>query len=923
MVRYYNSTMARFFCIAVSILFGAVHNIVSQPIDAARYTDQVNLYAIVLNVDTCTSSLTVDLPNIVKPGDRVLIHQIYGAEIDTTESASFGTLTNLKNAGMFEFGTVAEVVQNKVFLSHKLIHTYEPENAVQMIKVAYAQNAIIQRTLTAPPFNGTTGGVLALEIADTLFMRAGANVSGAGFRGGMRSINKKDTSELRYRFTPTSGDGAGKGESFLRTSALFTHGRGAQATGGGGGNARNGGGGGGALGGSGGHGGWQVSQFPFEDVGGKGALPVYDTLDEIRMLFGAGGGGGHENDFQGTAGGNGGGIIVVRASVIVCSDIAAILNVNGITANTSAGDGSGGGGSAGMVIIEAGSINGMLVIEENGGDGGNSNGDDYCYAPGGGGGGGATILTSTSTASITSLTVSRRGGRAGVYTGNSNQCSGNQQYGATDGTAGVLWNFGTLSQGTVPVRRIVVQPLQDSACYNSEIEFSVRGGNVRWITPGVIELNSRIFSSPLKKTQYYVYELTTATGCTIIDSVLVTMYAIPDTSIYGQSSMCLGATNEYKINTGGMRRVDWYKDSQPVGATFPAIDSVINISATSTGILEVKAVITDTNTCTYISHFYVAVSDTLKPTVFGDSILCPNSTIVLTTDPYDEYLWSTGQRTQSITVTTPGTYSVFVRDNNCQGNSRVKTITTGVEAKPVLISTKEVFGENDSAIVRVTQKYARYIWMDGSTADSLVVRTTQDVSVIVYTDEGCLGNSDTLRITKDIARTQLLFSTNSISGMPGATAIITITAHGYGDLPASIVVTGTIVTNATMVVPQIPGFTTAGSELAIPFRFDIPANFSGILEASYPVTIVLGNSITDELNIAFASQQNGVELIVDSTGTVETEGVCIEGGKVRLFNPMFPQGSGVIYYDVLGRMFSTEITPTNSRYPLFGLPIRK
>lgn len=58
-----------------------------------------------------------------------------------------------------------------------------------------------------------------------------------------------------------------------------------------------------------------------------------------------------------------------------------------------------------------------------------------------------------------------------------------------------------------------------------------------------------------------------------------------------------------------------------------------------------------------------------KPLIAGDSILCPGRTDILSVlQSYSTYNWSTGETTQSITISQPGTYSVTVSDtNNCKG----------------------------------------------------------------------------------------------------------------------------------------------------------------------------------------------------------------------------------------------------------------
>jgi hypothetical protein len=60
----------------------------------------VNIYTAVTNMTP--NSVTVTSANGFAVGDRVLLIQVKGALINTTNTASFGQVTNLGSAGNFE-----------------------------------------------------------------------------------------------------------------------------------------------------------------------------------------------------------------------------------------------------------------------------------------------------------------------------------------------------------------------------------------------------------------------------------------------------------------------------------------------------------------------------------------------------------------------------------------------------------------------------------------------------------------------------------------------------------------------------------------------------------------------------------------------------------------------------------------------------
>ena len=130
---------------------------------------------------------------------------------------------------------------------------YTPSGNVQLIKVPAYNDADVTATLKAQEWNGSTGGVLVLFVADTLYLHANIDVSGTGFRGGSISNNPDggcgNNNINGYYYNVNQGGnswlvgGAEKGEGIATLNALKRGGKGKLANGGGGGNKHNTGGG--------------------------------------------------------------------------------------------------------------------------------------------------------------------------------------------------------------------------------------------------------------------------------------------------------------------------------------------------------------------------------------------------------------------------------------------------------------------------------------------------------------------------------------------------------------------------------------------------------------------------------------------------------------------------------------------------------
>ena len=432
------------------------------------------------------------VPTAIAAGNLLLVIQMQDASINDSNTVAYGNgstgqgFTALNSAGDYEFVTAQSAVGTGggsitisgagaggglVFPYHALAaSTNAGRSTYQVILVPQYTTASF--SLATPPtalaWNGSTGGVLALDTSSMLTLNgATVSVDGQGFRGGAglqlnggvagNNTDYLHSAPATYAGVVKNGLDAAKGEgiagtpfwvqsggSFAPGNSSYPSGaagvdgsmaRGAPGNAGGGGtdadtaaNSQNAGGGGGGNGGGGGFGGdsWNTNLSD----GGEGGIAFPATINRIAM--GGGGGAGTRNnsggDNQASAGAAGGGIIIFRAYALAGT---ATLTANGIAAyNATANDAGGGGGAGGsIVVLSANGGEGGLTLQANGGRGGNAwQTQPYSLAdrhgPGGGGGGGL-VLVSGAPASI-----SVAGGTSGLT------LNPGVSYGATGGTAG-------------------------------------------------------------------------------------------------------------------------------------------------------------------------------------------------------------------------------------------------------------------------------------------------------------------------------------------------------------------------------------------------------------------------------------------------------------------------------------------------------
>ncbi|MEO1383813.1 MAG: hypothetical protein AAFV78_11335, partial [Bacteroidota bacterium] len=413
----------------------------------------VNLYSHVSQVDYANNLVTVDQTTGFQPDDRVLLIQMRGASISSVNASTFGNVTSLGGAGSFELLTICDVQtsSNQVTFQEDLSQPFSTTNldsaGIQLVRVPRYQDARVDGDLTAPAWDGETGGVLILEVLDSLILDSDLDVSELGFRGGAANSVQPGCFFLDnwndYYYPASDGRGGGKGEGIASYINGREWGRGAQANGGGGGNDHNAGGAGGSNYSAGGSGGIRsTGNFNCKGnnvgIAGRTLNTLGYSTSNSYVFMGGGGGAGHANGGETTPGGRGAGIVIIRASTLVSTGVE--IRANGGDAVNSGSDGGSGGGAGGAVILQVGTYSGVIDILAQGGDGGNT-AISQCQGPGGGGAGGVVwssgILPGT-------INVQTDGGSAGIAAAGG---CGNSTQGANNGSSGVELTGLTLNQG--------------------------------------------------------------------------------------------------------------------------------------------------------------------------------------------------------------------------------------------------------------------------------------------------------------------------------------------------------------------------------------------------------------------------------------------------------------------------------------------
>lgn len=414
------------------------------------------------------------LTTALSPGDLLLIIQMQGASMNIdpmpatpvaqggwgSEYTSvigevnwfnyldvWGDVINYNQAGKYEYAQVASISgSNTINLSCGLTNSYAIVGKVQVVRVPRYNHVNVPAGTSIVPtaWDGTSGGVVALEISGNLVIASGGKIdaSGKGFRGGQQTDNVSTSAgsgsvnDVPYCATYLSNLASEKGEGIggftTEYTALYSrYGVSAPANGGGGAHHHNAGGGGGSNVGTGtysgkgvpnptynamwalespsisgvnssggGRGGYSYSTSNQNEAtlgpnqlawsgdyrrnnGGRGGHPL--TFDATRVFMGGGGGAGDQDNNQGGAGGAGGGLVLIQSY--------GTMSGAGTTAHIQSNGANG---------LASNSANAVATTN-------NKLGND---GAGGGGAGGAIVISSANAVPNT-ISISANGGNGG------------------------------------------------------------------------------------------------------------------------------------------------------------------------------------------------------------------------------------------------------------------------------------------------------------------------------------------------------------------------------------------------------------------------------------------------------------------------------------------------------------------------------
>ncbi len=503
--------------------------------------------------------------------------------------------------------------------------------------------------------------------------------------------------------------------------------------------ALNGGDGGGGGGGEGGGGGGRQNEvgFQFCDNGGGSG--------------GGGGGSGGQGGIGGQGGMGGGGAFGIYRfnsnTGVLIQDIT--INVPGIVPSGGAAGTGGTGGTGGA-----------------GGCGGGGN--NTSTTTGGSLGSNGGVCSTNRVCGTTEVGAGGQGGRGGNG-GN----GGNGQPGASGLNVHMVVN-GVFSNPSTsipnPTTINLSHPVSGKGCSNSEVVIS-NVNPATWSLPNstlVDYINLGVTNYTLNSNPIIVYYSSAGfhdvgtNGGIYQDWLAIVDGTRPANANFTNpsSTVCSGSNFTIGANPWGTE-TNWEWVLFDTDATNP-----ISTQTTQTATYTMPTVSTPTtyniryrvkeSCCGWSKPYYttITVVPVTTPIIAAtNSVICAGETVILSTSGGGTYLWSDGQTTASISVNTPGTYTVEVTDlNGCTSTSAPITITLNNTTTPLVSAGGSSIICPPASVTLQSTPANSYLWSNGQTTQSIVVLTPGVYDVQIVDLNGCNASSGTFLVSELIAQ---------------------------------------------------------------------------------------------------------------------------------------------------------------------------
>lgn len=254
------------------------------------------------------------------------------------------------------------------------------------------------------------------------------------------------------------------------------------------------------------------------------------------------------------------------------------------------------------------------------------------------------------------------------------------------------------------------------------------------------------------------------------------------------------------------------------------------------------------------------------------------------------YLWSTGETTQTIVASKSGSYSVTVTDNSGCSNSSAETIVTIDSLTPPIISPGGTItfceGESVKLSADNVDDDLTYLWSTGESTPTIMVTSNGTYTLTIKNNIGCTATSESVEVAQTIK--------------PSFT--VKVLDAGCSSSDGSIIILAT------------------GGNGTYQYSIDNGASFisnnffSGLPAATYPVVVKSNGCVSITQNKIVNSQ---VKLLVSCPGNIVVSPSTLSGTIVNYTMPVVTNGCPPVSLDQISGLPGGAVFPIGTTTNIF------
>lgn len=219
---------------------------------------------------------------------------------------------------------------------------------------------------------------------------------------------------------------------------------------------------------------------------------------------------------------------------------------------------------------------------------------------------------------------------------------------------------------------------------------------------------------------------------------------VADFNFIASACTTLGFTNTSTASCNKISSYEWDFGDPPSGANNTSSLENPSHLYSSIGIYSVTLIVTD---CMGMKDTMIQVINLLPPSVFlgNDTSICPGNSLTLDAgNPGSTYLWSTGDTTQTINLTSAATYWVEVNNGICNNRD---TISVSFAPTPtVSLGNDTILCSNESLLLDAGNPGSTYLWSTNEITQTIMVSDSNLYSVEVFM--GNCSETDTILVSR-------------------------------------------------------------------------------------------------------------------------------------------------------------------------------